>query len=212
MAATDSIAPLIGRSLSGSVEVGDHPTDDRIMDAVVEEVRVGGFRNLALDGVARRAGLSRMTIYRRFGDRERLIEVTTARETARLLTAVAAADDPKADPVERISTSFATGLTAAHGHPLVRRWLAVDPGEVLDGLLADDAQVLRTGAAFMVPSIREMSPGRGNDADARRLAEILVRLFAALVLMPPESIDLTDPDEAKALARELIAPLVVGRS
>ena len=211
MTATESIGPLIGRSLSGSVEVGGHPTDGRIMDAVVDEVRDRGFRKLALDGVARRAGLSRMTIYRRFGDRERLIEVTMARETARFLAAVEATDDPNAGPEERISAAFATGLTAAHDRPLVRHWVAVNPGAALDGLLADDAQVLRTGAAFLEPAINELRTGRGSGAKAERLAEILVRLFVALVLMPPKSIDLTDPDEAKALARELIAPLVVGR-
>ena len=130
------------------------------MDAVIDEVRMGGSEAGARRRRAAR-GLSRMTIYRRFGDRGRLIEVTMARETARFLAAVEAADDPDAGPEERISAAFATGLTAAHDRPLVRHWVAVNPGAALDGLLADDAQVLRTGAAFLEPAILSCARGAG---------------------------------------------------
>ena len=136
-----------------------------------------------------------------------------ARESARLLAAVAAADDPGADPVERIVRTLTTSLTVARKHPLVAHWLATNPGELLDAVLANDAAVLRAGAAYVAATIRAASvPARSRAprADPERTGDLLVRLFAALVLMPPPSIDLDDPRHVEALARDLIAPILVG--
>jgi hypothetical protein len=38
-----------------------------------------------------------------------------------------------------------------------------------------------------------------------------VRLFIAIVLLPPPSVDLTDPDQARRLARDLAVPLTLSR-
>jgi len=172
------------------------------MDATLEELAAS---SLAVEDVARRAGVTRMTVYRRFGDRQRLIEATLARESARLLAAVAAADDPSAEPVARIVRTVTTSLTIARRHPLVAHWLATNPGELLDAVLANDAAVLRAGAAYVATTIRA---AQGPDPD--RTGDLLVRLFAALVLMPPPSIDLDDARDLEALARDLIAPILVG--
>jgi len=212
------LASLLKRTLGGPVALrGSHPTDDRILDATLAELAASGLGKLAVEDVARRAGVTRMTVYRRFRDRQRLIEAAMARESARLLAAVAAADDPRADHVDRIVRIVATSLGAARRHPLVAHWLATDPGELLRALLADDGAVLRAGAAYVAATIRAASAtGRRSRSsrkprgpDAARTGELLVRLFAALVLMPPPSVDLDDPRQVESLTRELIAPIVV---
>jgi AcrR family transcriptional regulator len=205
---------VLSRALARSTDIGSHPTNDRIMDATLEQLAESGLSELVVEDVARRARLTRMTVYRRFGDRQRLIEATMARESARLLAAVAAADDPAADPVDRIVRTLTTSLTIARRHPLVAHWLATNPGELLDAVLANDAAVLRAGAAYIAATIRAASKAarrsrgaRGPDPD--RTGDLLVRLFAALVLMPPPSIDLDDPRHVETLARDLIAPILV---
>jgi len=210
------LGSVLGRALARSTDIGSHPTNDRIMDATLEELAESGLSELVVEDVARRAGVTRMTVYRRFGDRRRLIEATMARESARLLAAVAAADDPGADPVDRIVRTLTTSLTIARRHPLVAHWLATNPGELLDAVLANDAAVLRAGAAYVAATIRAASgaarPSRGSRGpDPDRTGELLVRLFAALVLMPPPSIDLDDPRHVEVLARDLIAPILVTR-
>jgi len=204
-----SLGPVIGRALSGGVTVSEHGTDQRIIDAVIAELLVTPLRKLALEDVSRRAGVTRMTVYRRFGDREHLIEATFAREVARFLDGVSAVEDPDADPTERVATVFATGLWLAHSHPVVAHWLATSPGDLLETILADDAFIVAAGSAFIATGIGEMSPLRAStEAERQRSGELLARLFAALVLMPPPSVDLTDADQARNLARELIAPLI----
>ncbi|MUM33080.1 helix-turn-helix domain-containing protein, partial [Mycolicibacterium sp. CBMA 361] len=44
-----------------------------ILDAALLEFEQHGFRRVALDDVARRAGVSRTTIYRRFANRDELV-------------------------------------------------------------------------------------------------------------------------------------------
>ncbi len=206
MAMESALAPILGRALGGAATVGSGETDQRIADAVVAELLATPLRKLSVEDVAQRAGVTRMTVYRRFGDRQALIDATFARELATLLEAVAGADDEEAEPSERMATAFATALGLVHSHPLVAHWLATNPGDLLVTVLADDAFVLDAATAFLEAGIVDMT---GGGSDARRTAELLARLFAALVLMPPASIDLTDSDQARRLARELIAPLVV---
>jgi AcrR family transcriptional regulator len=208
------LGAVLGRALARGSDARRHPTDDRIMDATLAELAVSGLGALVVEDVARRARVTRMTVYRRFGDRQRLIEATLARESTRLLEAVAAADDPAAAPVDRIVRTLTTSLTVARRHPLVAHWLATDPGELLDAVLANDGAVLRAGAAYVAATIRGASgmsrAGRGAKApEVARTAELLVRLYAGLVLMPPPSVDLDDPRQIEALARELIAPILV---
>ena len=207
---TITLGPVIGRALLGGVTVSEHGTDRRIIDAVIAELLVTPLRKLALEDVARRAGITRMTVYRRFGDRQHLIDATFAREVARFLEGVSAAEDPDADPTERVAMAFATGLRLAHSHPVVAHWLATSPGDLLETILADDAFIIAAGSAFIATGIGEMSPSRAStQAERQRSGELLARLFTALVLMPPPSVDLTDADQARSLARELIAPLIV---
>jgi AcrR family transcriptional regulator len=203
-----TVAPLIGRALTGSLSVSDHETDQRIIDAVLDELLVTPLRKLSLEDVARRAGLTRVTVYRRFGDRQRVIEAMFAREISRFLEMVAAADDPAASASDRVAEAFATALRFVHSHRVVTHLLATGPGELLDTLLADDRFVIVAGSAYITAQIQAGDP-ESPAGDAHRIGELLGRLFVALVLMPPTTVNLTDPDQARALARELIAPIVI---
>src|SRR5271170_107805 len=60
-----------------------------ILDAAVVEFQQHGFRRVALDDVARRAKVSRTTIYRRFAGRDELVTAVIDRENAALCTDIA---------------------------------------------------------------------------------------------------------------------------
>src|SRR5437764_209623 len=69
----------------------------RVLDAALELVAGSGFRHLTMDDVARRARVGRMTVYRRFGTRQALIEALAVRECRHCLDAIGSRLDP-ADP------------------------------------------------------------------------------------------------------------------
>ena len=63
---------------------GADPATTAILDAAVVEFEQHGFRRVALDDVARRAGVSRTTIYRRFANRDDLVAAVVERENVAL--------------------------------------------------------------------------------------------------------------------------------
>lgn len=60
-----------------------------ILDAAVQEFERHGFRRVALDDVARRAKVSRTTIYRRFAGRDELVAAVIDRENEALFVRIA---------------------------------------------------------------------------------------------------------------------------
>ena len=78
----------------------DDLTTCAILDAAVAEFEQHGFRRVALDDVARRAGVSRTTIYRRFDGRDELVAAVIDRENTVLFANIA--DELKGRPVIRV--------------------------------------------------------------------------------------------------------------
>src|SRR5688572_19738131 len=68
---------------------GADTTTEAILDAAVVEFEQHGFRRVALDDVARRAGVSRTTIYRRFSNKDELIAAVIERENVVLFAEIA---------------------------------------------------------------------------------------------------------------------------
>src|SRR3954447_22494318 len=202
------LGAIISRSLAGELSVSEDETDQRIMDAVMAELRVTPLRKLSLEDVAERAGVTRMTVYRRFGDRPHVIGAPLPRDVSRFFDGLLAADEPGAPASERIVSSVATALSLAHGHPVLAHVRATNPGQLLETALADDGAILAMGSAFIAGHLAP--PGRRPNAAQRRTDELLARLFLSLLMMPPPSVDLTDPEQARALAREVVVPLIVG--
>ena len=66
------------------------PSTEAILDAAVVEFERHGLRRVALEDVARRAGVSRTTIYRRFANKDELVAAVIERENVALFADIAA--------------------------------------------------------------------------------------------------------------------------
>jgi AcrR family transcriptional regulator len=100
--------------------------DDRLLDAARECVLAVGVRRTTVTDVARRAGVSRMTLYRRFPDLEGVLAALMTREFGRVV-AQAAARAEGATARERVVAMVAHGARSLAGDPLFVRLLDVDP-------------------------------------------------------------------------------------
>ena len=89
-----SAAPRAG----GRVDEAADRTSQRILDAALQEAAAVGLQRITVEDVVRRAGVSRMTAYRRYPRRDDLVEALVRRETQRFLAAVADAIDAVEDP------------------------------------------------------------------------------------------------------------------
>jgi AcrR family transcriptional regulator len=101
--------------------------DRALLDAARECVLAVGVRRTTFSDVARRAGVSRMTLYKRYPDLEALLAALMTREFGRL---VAEARERAADLGtcrERVVATVVHGARTLAGDPLFGRLVDLDP-------------------------------------------------------------------------------------
>jgi AcrR family transcriptional regulator len=166
--------------------------DTRILDAALAAVAAG---SSTMDEIAQRAGVGRVTLFRRFGSKEALLARLYAREVARFLERVDVALSEFDDPADRIAEAFVVCVREGTRHPLLA---SVPPGAVLEALAGGDPTPLEVARRFVA---ERLEPPDGEAAD------LLVRLALAYVLVPSPLVDVSDEAAARAFARARLAPI-----
>ncbi|MCP3800160.1 TetR/AcrR family transcriptional regulator [Allokutzneria sp. A3M-2-11 16] len=101
--------------------------DDTVLDAARDCVLALGVRRTTLSEVARRAGVSRMTLYRRFPDVNSLLAALMTREFGALLGQVAHGVNGSGHTRRRLVECVVEGVRLLSASPLLRSVLEVDP-------------------------------------------------------------------------------------
>ncbi|GAA3088090.1 TetR/AcrR family transcriptional regulator [Streptosporangium carneum] len=164
-------APVPGTAVGTAADTAANTAVDAVLDTVLDAARevvlAVGVRRTTLTEVARRAGLSRMTIYRRWPDVRGLVADLMTREWV-LVAGRFATEDP-------VTAAVAT-VRALRGHPLWRKIVEVDPELLLPYLLK------RRGASHeAMLSLVESAVARGQDLGVVRRGDP-VRLAGAIML------------------------------
>ena len=162
------------------------PIDERILDAALQAVAQ---RASTMDDIAARAGVGRVTLFRRFGSKDALLRALYAREVERFLARVDAALAAFDDPADRIAEAFVACVREGSRHPLLA---TVPRGVVLEALAEGPLDV---GRRFVAD---RLEPGQEAQAD------LLVRLALTYVLIPGP---LADEEQARAFAHAYLAPI-----
>lgn len=193
-------AASIGKA-GGNVDEAADRTSQRILDAALQEATAVGLQRITVEDVVRRAGVSRMTAYRRYPRRDDLVEALVRRETQRFLGAVADAIDATDDPNEGVAAAFIAAVTFAREHPMLRRAGHVEPAPI------DSAELLKMGSAFIANYIHGDTPGT-PPRQVRWVADVFARLFVTYISMPPDDPDFSDDAELRQFAHEVLTPMV----
>lgn len=104
---------------------------DPILDAAYASIMDIGLRRTTVAEVARRAGLSRMTVYRQYGDLTAVVSGLLAEEMGDLVTEVRDAVATLPTARERAVESTVRVVRGLGHHPLLRRVLDLDPESLL---------------------------------------------------------------------------------
>jgi len=108
---------------------------DVVLDAVRDCVLAVGVRRTTLTDVARRAGVSRMTLYRRWPDVRSLVGDLMTREWVDVATGAIPEQRPDTDARERLVAGLVAGVESFRAHPLFRKIVDVDPELLLPYVL-----------------------------------------------------------------------------
>jgi TetR/AcrR family transcriptional repressor of uid operon len=194
---------VVGAASSvGRVDEAADRTSQRIMDAALTEAAAVGLQRITVEDVVRRAGVSRMTAYRRYPRRDDLVEALVRRETQRFLGAVADAIERVDDAEEGVAEAFIAAVSFARRHPVMRRAAHNEPAPI-----ADSVELLKMGSAFIANYIHGDKAGPPSQ-HVRWVADVFARLFFTYISMPPSDPDFADDAELGRFAHEVLTPMV----
>ena len=120
-------------------ETGPAPSTDSAEGALLDAARAGilavGWKRTTLTDVARRAGVSRMTIYRRWPDMQTLLGDLMTREWSTVALGAAGLSGGDGPARGRIAHAVAATVAALRSNELFRKIVDVDPELLLPYLL-----------------------------------------------------------------------------
>jgi AcrR family transcriptional regulator len=181
------------------------PTTEAILDAAVVEFEQHGFRRVALDDVARRARVSRTTIYRRFSNKDELVSAVIERENVRLFADIAVELKQAGPQSNYYVEAFTLSILKFRRHRVLDRMMTDDPGLVLQ--LAGQyygAAIERMAEALRIIFPTGLAERIGEQA-VTELADTILR-YAAMVLLLPSAQPLETADDIRAFATQHFLP------
>lgn len=170
--------------------------NDAILDAARDCVLDVGLRRTTLADVARRAGVSRMTVYRQHADLDSLVAALLTRELTALLDQVMAELTAVPTARERLVEAAVQVVQRLEHHPLYRRILDLDP-ELLLPLVVDRFGSSQKAAMALVETL--VVEGR-RDGSVR---DVPPATAATVVLLTAQSFVLSARLVGEDVRREL---------
>ncbi|MFD9893280.1 TetR/AcrR family transcriptional regulator [Amycolatopsis sp. NPDC059027] len=212
LGATSGSESMLERAYSEAVERVDDRDDTRtrILDAAYEQFCRMGIQRSTMEDVARRAAVSRITVYRRFATKDTLVEHVVRREFRRYFDQFLI-DIERAETVaDRVVLGFVSSLRAIRGNPLIGGLIAAEPDLFVSSMTNDGGRTLATVRQFVAGQLRhEQRAGTVDRAvDADRVAELMVRVSASFLAIPSHLIDLDDDEQVAEVARQFLVPML----
>lgn len=200
-----SALEVLGNLLGDSAD----STREQILDAALALFVEFGLRRNTMDDVASKAGVGRATVYRRFGDKDSLIQAVILRECQRNLSGIEKKIVRIENTLDGLLEAFVLAATQAHRHPLLVRVLSSEPEHILPHLTLSMATVMEFSRLYLAQQIK-MGQQRGEirDLGAEQTAELFLRLFQSLILSPKGVIDPDREDSLRAFAESHLRPLL----
>lgn len=184
---------------------GADPVTIAILDAAVVEFERHGFRRVALDDIARRAGVSRMTIYRRFAGRDELVTAVIDRENAVLFADIASELKNAGPQGNYYVEAFTSAIMQLRRHRVLNRIITDEPALTLQLVQRHYPAALE----WMADALRVIFPAgfaeRIGDEAVDELADTILR-YAAMALLLPSPRPLETADDIRAFATAHFLP------
>ncbi|WP_227982106.1 TetR/AcrR family transcriptional regulator [Nocardia spumae] len=203
---------LIERAYTAAVDGADDGDDirSRVLDAACEQFGALGVRRSTMDDVARRANVSRITVYRRFATKDDLVEQVILREYRRYFDQFLTDIRRARTPADRVVLGFVSSLRTIRNNPIIGGLLTAEPDMVVGSMIGDQGRTVAMVRAFVAGQLRrEQRAGQVSaEVDAELAAELMVRISASFLAIPSGVVDLDDDEQLTELARRYLVPML----
>jgi AcrR family transcriptional regulator len=179
-----------------------------ILDAAMRVLIEFGFRRATVELTAKYAGVSHMTIYRRWATKAELFRTAVRREFTTVLDQAfdTAATEKTFDDI--VAAAFTTIVWTVHKHPLTIRELNTEPEFALPFLTTESGPVMDAAVVLAAARLADAAHATHrhlDDPDA--LADIFVRLALSLLLVPDPTRPTKRRKDIDTYARRYLVPL-----
>jgi TetR/AcrR family transcriptional regulator, repressor for uid operon len=185
-------------------------TTARILDAACAEIALVGIKQTSMEDVARRAGVSRVTVYRHMASRDALVEAVVRRELERHVTTFLEQTQAATTAADRLIGGYVSTIQALRRNPVLRGVLAVELDALVASMAGSAEHVLQLARMFLASQLRAEQDGGeiGAEIDVDVVADLMVRLAVSYVLIPSDVVDLDDDDAAREMACSFLVPVL----
>ena len=188
------------------------PTGAKILDGAVRVLGDFGIKRATVELVAKYAGVSHMTIYRRWPSKVDLLKTAITGEFTRLLdTAFEQASGHGTAFADRTLHAFTDIVWEVQNHPLAVRELNTESSEQLPLLSSTSTAVMEASVPLVADHLRRAGSA-ADDApeDLEPVADVFVRLAYSLVTVKRPERPLTTRAEVADYASECFGPYLQG--
>ncbi|NMN98068.1 TetR/AcrR family transcriptional regulator [Antrihabitans stalactiti] len=185
-------------------------TRTRLLDAAYDQFCRMGIQRSSMEDVARRANMSRITVYRRFASKDALVEQVILREFRRYFERFLTEIRDAKTAADRVVLGFVSSLRAIRGNPLIGGLLTAEPNLLASSMIGDDGRMLAAVREFLAGQLRreQLEGNVASSLDAELVAEMMVRISASFLAIPCHIVDLDDDDQLAAIARQFLVPML----
>ncbi|MDQ1038855.1 TetR/AcrR family transcriptional repressor of uid operon [Streptomyces sp. V3I8] len=188
----------------------DDEMSARLLDAAYEQFCRMGIKRSTMTDVAQQAGVSRITVYRRFATKDQLVEQVVRREFRRYFDRFVEDVRDAETVADRVVLGFASSLRAIRHNALIGGLIAAEPDALVPSMTGDEGRTLSVVQQFVASRLRqEQSAGNiSGDVEVNMLAEMMVRVSASFLIIPSHVLDLDDEEQVRAAARQFLVPML----
>ncbi len=186
-------------------------TSSRILDGAYEQFCHKGIRASSMEDVARRAGVSRITVYRRFSTKDALVEQLVRREYRRYFDQFVVDIRGARTAADRVVLGFVSSLRTIRGNALISGLMVEEPSVLVPSIIGDGGRVLTATVRQFVAGQLRREQAAGNVApgvEVDLVAELMVRMSTSFLITPSDVVDLSDDEQLAELARKFLVPML----
>jgi AcrR family transcriptional regulator len=148
---------------------------ERVLEAVIAVAADVGLARISMADVARRAGLSRATLYRHFpGGKDEVLLAAVEWESLKFLRRLRAAVEGSPDLETILTRGLRFARHAIDDHELLQRFLATEPERFLPLFAGVDDAIHAAITGFFLPEVLALEPTLDPSWAADHLARLLV--------------------------------------